>query len=158
MTTPVAKGQDSSFENITAGDRLIGATSSMLFRWNYLSFRGTGYYRRTKRDPLPDYDSWGWNETGSYVFLPPHWEIAERVSEVYWGAEDFTASGFPVTNWFSNPNFPTHRISEFSLGLNYYLYGHNAKVQAWYSVLDGSTFEARSFGANRFILQTQLMF
>jgi hypothetical protein len=44
------------------------------------------------------------------------------------------------------------------VGLNYYLHGHNAKIQLQYSYQYGNTFTDAKFSANRVYLQTQLMF
>ncbi len=151
----------SGFQNARAGDRTYGATPSILFRYGFLSFQGTGYYRRTLQAAGggPSYDSWGYGEQAGYYLVPATWELAERVSGVWWGQPEIASTGGNQTNWFSGPtNFPYHRITEYSVGLNYYLFGHNAKVQGDYSYLAGSGFDNHSFGANRVELQTQVMF
>ena len=48
--------------------------------------------------------------------------------------------------------------AEYSTGINYYLYGHNAKIEAEYAYLVGSDFSNYGFGANRFWLQSQVQF
>jgi hypothetical protein len=151
----------SGFENERAGDRTYGATPSILFRDGFLSFQGTGYYRRTLQAAGggPSYDSWGYGEQAGYYIVPGKWEVAERVSGVWWGQPEISSTGGNENNWFSGPgNFPYHRMTEYTAGLNYYLYGHNAKVQADYSYLAGSGFDNHAFGANRLEIQTQLMF
>ena len=45
-----------------------------------------------------------------------------------------------------------------SCGLNYYVHGHNAKIQMEYSYLHGNTFADKSFSANRVWTQIQIMF
>ena len=55
-------------------------------------------------------------------------------------------------------DFSYHSITEYSAGLNYYLYGHNAKIQVAYSYLAGESFKDAGFGASRVWLQTQIMF
>jgi len=151
----------SGFENERPGDRTYGATPSILFRYGFLSFQGTGYYRRTLQaaDGGPSYDSWGYGEQTGYYIVPGKLELAERVTGVWWGQPEISETGGNQNNWFSGPtNFPYHRITEYTAGLNYYLFGHNAKIQADYSYLAGSGFDDHGFGANRLEIQTQLMF
>jgi len=149
------------FQNARPGDRTFGGTPSILFRYGLLSFQGTGYYRRTLQAVTggPDYDSWGYGEQAGYYLWPGRLELAERVTGVWWGRPEIASTGGNENNWFSGPtNFPYHRITEYTVGLNYYLYGHNAKIQADYSYLAGSGFDDHGFGANRLEVQTQVMF
>ena len=151
----------SGFENETAGDRTYGGTASMLFRYNYLSFQGSGYYRRTLRTAgLSAYDSWGYGEQAGYYIIPGTLELAERVSGVWWGAPEIPAVGGNQVVWFDGPtNFSYQRLTEYSIGWNYYFHGHNAKIQTAYSYLAGTGFAPGSgFGANRLWVQAQLMF
>ncbi len=151
----------SEFENELSGDRTYGATSSLNFRYKYFTFQGSGYYRRTlQTGKNPSYDSWGYGEQAGLYIIPAKWELAERISGVWWGEPEIPATGDNQLVWFDGPtNFSYHRITEYSLGLNYYLHGHNAKVQLAYSYLAGMGFPSRSgFGANRLWLQSQLMF
>jgi phosphate-selective porin OprO and OprP len=151
----------SGFENERAGDRTYGATPSILFRYGFLSVQGTGYYRRTLQAAGggPSYDSWGYGEQAGYYILPGKLELAERVTGVWWGQPEISETGGNENNWFSGPtNFPYHRMTEYTAGFNYYLYGHNAKIQADYSYLAGSGFDNHGFGANRLEIQTQVMF
>jgi hypothetical protein len=151
----------SGFENETTGDRTYGATSNINFRYNYLSTQFSGYYRRTLQTAgLPSYDSWGYGEQAGYYLIPARLELAERITGVWWGQPEIPATGGNQVVWFDGPtNFSYHRMTEYSLGLNYYLYGHNLKVQAAYSYLAGKGFTPGSgFGANRVWIQSQLMF
>jgi hypothetical protein len=151
----------SGFENELRGDRTYGSTASINFRWNYLSFQGSGYYRRTlQTEGLPSYDSWGYGEQAGYYLLPGRVELAERVSGVWWGQPEISQTGGNQIVWFDGPtNFNYNRITEYSIGLNLYLHKHNAKVQTAYSYLAGQGFPANSgFGANRLWVQAQLMF
>jgi hypothetical protein len=153
---------DSGFSNYRAGDRTYGATTSLLFRYNYLSAQATGYYRRTlQTEGRPSYNSWGYGEQAGYYLIPARVELAERISGVWWGEPEIPATGGNEVTWFSGPtNFSYHRITEYSVGLNFYLYGHNLKMQTAYSYLAGSAFTptGSGFGANRLWIQTQLMF
>jgi hypothetical protein len=158
----------STFENELPGDTTYGANTSVGFRLGYLTLQGTGYYRHT--DPgtqahlqgtFKNYDSWGWAEQAGYYLVPGQWEIAQRVSGVSWGAPEIptAAPGSQETYWFSGPDlFSYHQITEFSGGLNYYYFGHNAKIQLEYSYLAGSDFHNNGFGANRLWVQSQIQF
>lgn len=149
----------SSFENVTAGDKTVNATSTLGFRYGYFTLQTTGYYRRTTPVTLlPPDNSWGYGEQAGYYLIPARLELAERLSGVNWGAAHFLASDFAVNTWYSGPNFPYHNITEHSVGLNYYLFGHHAKLQVSYSYLTGDTFSRATFNANRIWIQSQIMF
>ncbi len=153
----------SGYENVTAGDTTVNANSTAAYRVGYLSVQTTGYWRKT--NPGPDSgsantkNSWGYGEQAGYYLVPKKLEIAERISGVNWGAPDNLSASTAVENtWFVGPGFPYHRVAEDSIGLNYYLHGHNAKLQADYSYVHGNTFTDQNFSANRIRIQTQLMF
>ena len=149
----------SSMENVMAGDRTTNATSTIGFREGLFTLQTTGYFRQTHRAAtLPDFNSWGYGQQAGYYILPGKLELAERLSGVNWGAPNFPAAGSLVNTWYSGPNFPYHRINENSLGINYYMHGHHAKLQVAYSYLHGNTFTGSKFGGNRVQAQTQLMF
>ncbi len=156
---PIASS--SQYENVTAGDTTDNATSTIAYRAGYFSFQGTGYWRKT--NPITTgqvaKNSWGYGEQAGIYLVPKKLELAERVSGVNWGAPDNLSASTAVENtWFVGPGFPYHRVAENSIGLNYYMYGHHAKIQADYSYLDGNTFTDKSFGASRIRIQTQLQF
>ena len=155
---PVASA--SGFENVAAGDTTVSATTTAGFRYRYFSLQTTGYFRQTKPElgGQPTDNSWGFGEQAGYYLVPGRLEIAERISGVNWGGLHFPLAGSSANTWFAGPSFPYHRVDEDSVGLNYYLHGHNAKIQASYSYLHGNTFSAARYGASRFWLQTQLMF
>ncbi len=150
----------SALSNETAGDRTVGATTTVGFREGWFSLQNTGFYRRTLSDVEPDFNAWGYAEQAGYFLVPKHLEIDGRISGVLWGAPDFLGftPGTEVNTWYAGPNFPYHRIVEHSVGLNYYLYGHNAKIQTAYSYLTGNTFSDKGFAANRVWIQAQVMF
>jgi hypothetical protein len=169
MYNPV--NSNSTFENELAGDSTYGGNASVGFRWGYFSAQGTGYYRRTQPGNIArgefgttQYNSWGYGEQAGYYLVPGQWEVAERVSGIWWGQGEIPQSGTPSnpsseTYWFSGPDtFSYNRITEYSVGVNYYLYGHNAKVEAEYSYLAGKDFNSNGFGANRLWIQSQLQF
>jgi hypothetical protein len=157
----------SAFENVTAGDTTVNATATVGFRYRYFTLQPTGYYRKT--NPAgggPSYNSWGYGEQAGLYLIPRKLEFGERISGVNWGAPDYntgallpTGSSLPVENaWFVGPPFSYHRVQEDSGGLNYYVHGHNAKIQMEYSYLHGNTFANKSFSANRVWTQIQVMF
>lgn len=147
----------SGFENETPGDRNTLATATLGFRYGYFTLQNTGYFRRTRQLAGTSYDSSGFGEQAGYYVVPGRLELAQRVSGVIWGAPDFTAYG-PSNTWFAGPNFVYRRSDEYSGGVNYYLHGHHAKIQASYSHLAGATFTGAPYSGNRVWIQTQLMF
>ncbi len=157
----------SGMENLTAGDTTVNATSTIGYRYKLFTLQPTGYYRKTT--PVSGAkvnNSWGYSEQAGYYLVPKRFEFAERLSGVNWGAPDYdagapipTAPNLPVDNtWYAGPGFSYHRIDEDSVGLNYYLHGHNAKIQMSYTYLHGNTFAGRTFSANRVWVQSQIMF
>ena len=157
----------SRFENVTAGDTTANATATVGFRYRYFTLQPTGYYRKT--NPAAggrSYNSWGYGEQAGLYLIPRKLEFGERISGVNWGAPDYaagapvpTGSSLPVENaWFVGPPFSYHRVQEDSGVLNYYVHGHNAKIQMEYSYLHGNTFAGKSFSANRVWTQVQIMF
>ena len=150
----------SAFENQSAGDRTVGVNQTVAFRKKFFTLQNTGFYRNTERTGLPSFNSYGFAEQAGYYLIPGHFEIIGRVSGVNWGALDFasTTPGSETNTWYSGPNFAFHRVDEHSVGFNYYLYGHNAKLQTAYSYMTGNTFDAKGFAANRVWIQAQIMF
>jgi len=49
-------------------------------------------------------------------------------------------------------------VTEYTVGLNYYLYGHNAKFQGDYSLLDRDRFSGPNRTDHRLRLQAQILF
>jgi hypothetical protein len=151
----------SQYENVTAGDTTVNATSTAAYRVGYFSLQTTGYWRKTTPITVGQLtkNSWGYGEQAGLYLVPKKLELAERVSGVNWGAPDnLTASTAVENTWFVGPGFPYHRVAEDSIGMNYYLYGHHAKLQADYSYVHGNTFTDKYFAANRIRIQTQLQF
>jgi len=155
---PIASA--SQYENVSAGDTTVNGNSTIAYRAGTFSFQGTGYWRKTTQaSGAPTKNSWGYGEQAGIYLKPKRLELAERISGVNWGAADnLTVSPGVENTWFVGPGFPYHRVTEDSLGLNYYLFGHHAKIQGDYSYLYGNTFTDKSFGASRIRLQTQLQF
>jgi hypothetical protein len=155
----------SGFENVTSGDTTDNATSTLGFRDRYFTLQSTGYFRKTNpASGAAGNNSWGYSEQAGQYLVPHKLELAARFSGVNWGAPDYAAGTTPPTplpvenTWFTGPSFSYHRVDENSAGLNYYIHGHNAKVQFEYSYLRGNTFSDKPFSANRVWIQTQIMF
>lgn len=149
----------SVFQNDLAGDKTSGATASLNFRYRGLSFQGSGYYKRTRANSGSDFDSHGWQEQAGYYLKPGKLELAQRIDRVKWGRGQIPATGGASTTWYAGPgNFSYQELTEYTLGLNYYLSGHTAKLQFAYSYLDGSGFDGEDFSANRLLAQLQFAF
>lgn len=154
-------GAPSAFENVNVGDKTINATTTLGFRYKPFTLQLTGYFRQTTAPGAAVSDnSWGYGEQAGYYLVPGRFEVTERISGVNWGGlHDFLNPAVDdVNTYYAGPNFPYHRTVEHTFGVNYYLHGHNAKIQAAYTYQNGNTFNNVQFGASRVWLQTQLMF
>jgi hypothetical protein len=136
----------STFQNLGVGDRTTNVTLDAGFRWQDLSFQAAGYYRRNnlKTGGISDSDDWGYYAQLGYYLIPKRLEIAGRVSGV-----DFERA---------NASGVLGDTTEYTLGLNYYLYGHNVKFQGDYSLLDRDLFTGRNRTDHRLRLQAQILF
>lgn len=151
----------SVFQNDRPGDVTHGATTSVNFRYGYFTFQGSGYYKKNQAlaGVHEGFDSHGWQEQAGYYLVPGRLELAERVDGLRWGLGQIPATGGTETQWYAGPaNFSYRNLRESTLGLNYYLHGHGAKMQFQYSHLSGEGFNGEGFSANRVILQAQLAF
>ena len=109
-----------------------------------MSFQAAGYYRRNEFERLSQIGhDWGYYGQPGY-YLTERLELAGRVSGV-----DFQFANNPRTRG---------DVREYTTGINYYLYGHNVKLQIDYSFLDGDPFVGKSTSDNRFRVQTQVLF
>ncbi|HXG18231.1 MAG TPA: porin [Methylomirabilota bacterium] len=136
----------SGFQNVLPGDRTTNVTLDGGFRWNRLTIQAAGYYRHNnvKAAGRPDNDDFGYYGQIGYYLAPERWELAARVS----GVE------------FDHPNNPVVSGDgrEYTVGLNYYLYGHNVKLQMDYSFLDSHRFVGSNESDHRLRVQTQFLF
>ncbi len=136
--------QASRFQNVMPGDRTTNVTIDGGFRYQGLSVQAAGYYRRNHLEALDESGhDWGYYGQIGY-YLTEKLEIAGRVSGV-----DFQFANNPRT---------AGDVREYAGGFNYYLYGHNVKLQVDYSSLDGDPFVGRGTSADRIRLQTQILF
>lgn len=136
----------SGFQNVLPGDRTTNVTIDSGFRFGRFSLQGASYYRHNnvKGAGRPDSDDFGYYGQIGYYLVPEEWELAGRIS----GVE------------FDHPNNPAVLSDgrEYTIGLNYYLYGHNVKMQMDYSFLDSDQFSGSNLGNHQLRLQTQLLF
>ena len=136
--------QASRFQNVMPGDRTTNVTIDGGFRYQGLSVQAAGYYRRNNLEALNEIGhDWGYYGQIGY-YLTEKLEIAGRVSGV-----DFQFANNPRT---------AGDVREYMGGFNYYLYGHSVKLQVDYSFLDGDPFVGKSTSADRFRVQTQILF
>ena len=136
--------QASRFQNVMPGDRTTNVTIDGGFRYQGLSVQAAGYYRRNNLEAMDEIGhDWGYYGQIGY-YLTEKLEIAGRVSGV-----DFQFANNPRT---------AGDVREYMGGFNYYLYGHNVKLQVDYSFLDGDQFLGKSTSADRFRVQTQILF
>ena len=136
----------SSFQNLLQGDKTTNLTVDLGFRWDWLTFQTAGYYRRTSFGTagLSNGNDWGYYSQLGYFVVPEKWELAGRISGV-----EFEKANNPGTTGDTTP---------YTLGMNYYVHGHNIKFQSDYSLLDQDRFQGRSRFDHRFRLQTQFLF
>lgn len=136
----------SGFQNVLPGDRTTNITVDAGFRVGPLSLQAAGYYRSINYGSpgLSDGDDWGYYGQIGYYIVPGHWELAARISEVE----------------FDNPNNPAVLGDgrEYTVGLNYYLYGHNVKLQLDYSFIENDPFSGSDSEDHRVRVQTQILF
>ena len=136
--------QASRFQNVMPGDRTTNVTIDGGFRYQGLSVQAAGYYRRNNLEAIDEIGhDWGYYGQIGY-YLTDKLEIAGRVSGV-----DFQFANNPRT---------AGDMREYMGGFNYYLYGHSVKLQVDYSFLDGDPFVGKSTSADRFRVQTQILF
>lgn len=150
----------SAFQNDLEGDKTYGGTASINYRYGYLSLQLSGYYKKNEgRNGGSSFESHGWQEQAGYYLIPGKLEIAQRIDQVRWGRGQIAATGGRANQWYAGPaNFSFHRLTEYTAGLNYYLYGHKVKTQLAYSYLDGKGFDDGEFEAKRILLQAQVAF
>ncbi len=136
----------SVFQNVMPGDRTTNVTLDAGYRWDRLTLQTAGYYRynNVKDSGRPNNNDWGYYGQIGYYLVPEMWELAGRVSGVN----------------FDHPNNPLVLGDgrEYTIGLNYYLYGHNVKMQMDYSFLDNDRFVGTGPNAHRLRVQTQFLF
>ena len=136
--------QSSGFQNVMPGDETVNATIDTGYRVGRFGFQAAGYYRKNAlRVSLVDAHDWGYYGQFGYFVVPGKWEFAARVSGVS----------------FDQPNNPVvgGGVTEYTLGLNRYLYGHHVKINTDYSYLRLHPFFDVDRGDHRVRLQFQIL-
>lgn len=142
---PVA--DDSSFQNVQAGDDTVNLTADLGFRWQRLSVQGAFYYRHMTNFNLGDnYGFYG--QAGVYL-------IKERL-ELTGRATGALLADRRLVSGLSNQTAGS--ILEYTGGINAYLFGHGAKLQTDYSYVTNELFAGASVGVHRWRVQTQVLF
>ena len=97
-------------------------TADLAFKYGGFSLMSGYYYRSIDPGVVTSFgkqDAWGYYLQGGYFIIPRHFELAGRYSYI-------------------DPDNPEkvsdNKKSEFTLGLNYYLSGHNVKTGINYSL------------------------
>lgn len=136
----------STFQNVLPGDRTTNATVDGGFRWARFTLQAAGHYRKNNLKAVgkKDSDDWGYYAQAGFYLVPERWELAARVSGV-----DFGQANNPAVRG---------DIMEYTAGLNYYLYGHNVKLQMDYSFIDTDRFSGGNRGDHLLRVQTQFLF
>lgn len=138
----------SGFQNLVRKDSTTNLTLDLGFRWDRLALQAAGYYRHDNftTPGLSSGNDWGYYSQLGFYLVPSKLELAGRISGV-----EFDKAN--VAGVF-------RRTTAYTAGLNYYVYGHNLKLQTDYSFLDNSKFngQAGARDAHRFRLQTQFLF
>lgn len=138
----------SSFQNLVAGDTTANATLDLGFRYGGFSFQTAGYYRHDNYTTpgLSTGNDWGYYSQAGYYLIPQKLEGAARISGLQF--DKLNVAGV------------NRKTTAYTIGLNYYVYGHNLKFQTDYSFLDNSAFsgQPRARDSHRFRFQTQILF
>lgn len=147
---PVADA--SGFQNVQAGDDTFNLTADVGFRWQRLTVQAAFYYRHLTSRSIDD--SFGYYGQAGVYILRQRLELAARVSGALLGSR---------TPALGLTNVADGSPTEYSGGLNVYLFGHGAKLQTDYSYVQNDLFGSAlspptTLGAHRFRLQTQVMF
>jgi hypothetical protein len=135
----------SAFQNVLPGDRTMNGLIDGGFRWHELTLQAAGYFRHNNRRRVSSSDDWGYYGQAGYYLVPEHWELTARISGV-----DFQEA--------NNPDTFYKKTTAYTIGLNYYLYGHGLKLQMDYSFLDSDPFIGTNQSNNRLRVQTQFLF
>jgi hypothetical protein len=130
---------------VLPGNRTVNTIVDGGFRIHQLTIQGAGYFRHNNIRFAPNSDDWGYYGQVGYYIVPEHWELAARVSGV-----DFQQANNPATVY--------KEVTAYTIGLNYYLYGHGLKVQLDYSFLDSEPFSGTNQSNNQLRVQTQFLF
>jgi hypothetical protein len=143
----------SSFQNVVKGDNTVNTTADLGFRWRRISLQGAFYWRRKLNNELGD--NYGYYAQAGVYLVRNRFELAARASGVYFAAPAQLL--IPLVDMMMLVE-PDSRIGEYTGGINAYLFGHGAKLQADYSYVAHEPFMAGNYGEHRVRVQTQILF
>lgn len=136
--------QASGFQNVMPGDETVNVTVDTGYRVGRFGFQAAGYYRKNDLiSSVVDAHDWGYYGQVGYYVVPQKWELAARVSGV-----SFDQINNPVVGG---------SVTEYTVALNRYFYGHHLKVNTDYSYLRLHPFTDPDRGDHRVRLQFQLL-
>jgi len=118
--------------------KIAQAGGEIGFKYKGASLQGEYFYRH--KNPLagPTTGDHGYYVQTGYTVIPKHLELAGRVSEVFLAG-------------------PKNNKSEYTAGINYYVFGHDLKLQGNYSYLP-TQYAAGTANDHRVIVQVQTWF
>jgi len=118
--------------------KIAQAGGEIGFKYKGASLQGEYFYRH--KNPLagPTTGDHGYYVQAGYTVLPRRLEVAGRASQVFLAG-------------------PKNNKSEYTAGINYYVFGHDLKLQGNYSYLP-TQYAAGTANDHRFILQLQTWF
>lgn len=137
---------DSGLQNTRAGMDTYNGTVDFGYRYQHFNTEAAAFWRKDhspKSTGLNDSDNYGWYWQAGYYLLPKRLELAGTASQV---------------------NFEQQQGSSYknqtvgAVGLNYYFYEHNFKVQADYSHIAGEDWNDNSLEDNKIRVQGQVYF
>lgn len=139
---------NSRLQNTIAGTDTFNSTVDIGYRYKKFSTEGAFFWRhddyaKNVNIDAKTGDNYGWYWQAGYYLLPKRLELAGTANQVV----------------FDHPfgsNFKNQTVG--SVGLNYYFYNHNFKLQADYSYITGEDWANNSFNESRLRLQGQVYF
>ncbi len=136
----------SAFQNTMPGDRTRNLTVDSGFRWKRLTLQAALYHRRNglQHPARLVNNDWGLYGQGGIYLVPKRLELAARLSRV-----DFDRSNTPQVAGGATEN---------TVGMNYYIHGHQLKVQGDYSLTRQLQFVGGFRDDHRVRAQLQLLF
>lgn len=150
---PIA--QDSATQNTLNKDNAVNMTVDMGFRMDRLSVQAAYFLRKNTRTQAgaSNYDTGVYGQA-AYFVIPERVEVAGRYAMVDFLDRPGTVLASPGTVRTKAAGDTT----EYTGGVNYYLHGHNAKLNANYTLIQVKPFAGASNNIHRVNVQTQLFF
>ncbi len=118
--------------------KIAQAGGEIGFKYKGASLQGEYFYRHKNPIAGPTTGDHGYYVQAGYTVLPRRLEVAGRASQVFLAG-------------------PKNNKSEYTAGINYYVFGHDLKLQGNYSYLP-TQYAAGTANDHRFILQLQTWF